>query len=107
MGNYFINKFFTIFYIFMFVIFVSSVYCYYFKISFARVFVYVIMPVIQMIYYIFFIGVKLFYLPYHILKTLWDAFLKIMGMFSFVLSIFNSIMLFIMKITDVSYLMAV
>lgn len=107
MGNYVISSFYNIFYTLIFIIFVGSIYCYYFKISFARVFLYVILPIIQMIYYIFFIINKLLYLPYHIIKSIWEAFLKIMGMFLFVLSIFNSIMIFLMKITDVSYLIAV
>ena len=107
MRNYFVNWVLNILYTIMFCIFITAIYCYYFKISFTRFFVYVILPIIQMIYYIFYIINKLLYLPYHIVISLWNALLKILSMFAFLLSFFNSIMIFLFNITDVSYLMAV
>lgn len=88
------------------ILFLIGLYCNIFKISYIRFFVYYILPIFQLFVNLYYILLKLLNLPWLIVLSIWQAFLKILGMFGFVISFITNIALFTSNITNEVYIVS-
>jgi len=82
------------------------IYCNIFKISYKKFFVYYILPIFGLFINLINIIVIVASFPYYITVELWNIFLRILGMFAFVISFMNNIGLFFINLTSDVYLVA-
>ena len=89
---------------FVVILILLNIFCSLFKISPAKIILNVIIPIFKLILSFYYIIVSLAYLPYYIVLTIWQSFLKILGMFAFVISFINNIGMFFINLTNDVYL---
>jgi hypothetical protein len=89
----------NIFYALLTFYIIAMLYCFIFKISFMRFFVYFIVPIFQLVANLWIIIKQLLFLPYHLYLVVKNAILNILGMFGFVVYFINNIFLFASNLT--------
>jgi hypothetical protein len=76
-----------------------SLYCYIFNISLTYFIVYYITPFISLGFIIYNIIVKVIQFPYYITIEIWNILIRILSVFTFILSIINETSLFFINLT--------
>ena len=100
------NKIFFYISLFFLVHFFIAIYCSIFKISYKKFFVYYILPLYDLVINLINIIITVSSFPYYITMELWKILLRILGMFTFVISFINTIALYFINITSDVYLVA-
>jgi hypothetical protein len=83
---------------------IITLYCSIFKISYNKFFVYYILPIFNLFVYLINIIIIASSFPYYITIELWNILLKILGMFTFVITFINNIGLFFINLSSDVYL---
>ena len=83
---------------------IITLYCSIFKISYNKFFVYYILPIFNLFVNLINIIIIASSFPYYITIELWNILLKILGMFTFVITFINNIGLFFINLTSDVYL---
>ena len=94
------------FYIFLTIYMLIGLYCFIFKISFMRFFVNYVLPIIQLFVNLWHIFLQLLFLPWEIILAIWQAFLKVLGMFGFAISFVTNIAMFTSNLTNEVYIVS-
>ena len=96
----------SFFYTFLAFYILAMLYCFVFKISLMRFFVYFILPIIQLFYNLWSIFLQLLYLPYHLYVAIKRVVLSIFGMFGFVFNFITYILTFFSNLTRDIYILS-
>jgi hypothetical protein len=94
------------FYTFLAFYILAMLYCFVFKISLMRFFVYFILPIIELVVNLWTIFLQLLSLPYHLYVAIKKVILSIFGMFGFVFNFISDILTFSSNLTRDIYILS-
>jgi hypothetical protein len=89
----------SFFYTFLALFLIASLYCFIFKISLMRFFIYFILPILQLVANLWSIFLQLLSLPYHLYLAIESVVLSIYRMFGFVFNFIHDILTFFSNLT--------
>ena len=78
--------------------------CYLFNISLTTIIIGYIIPLLELILYLYYLVVSLLYLPFYLIYAIWGAFIRVLSIFGYILKFINDIMMFFYNFVNDIYI---